>query len=59
MSEQESIIINNEVVEELPEPQIEAPIKIKKPMSSERLDQFKKSKSKNTRKVTRNEGIKN
>ena len=46
MSEQESIIINNEVVEELPEPQIEAPIKIKKPMSSERLEQLKHARVK-------------
>ena len=45
MSEQDNII-NNEVVEELPEPQIETPIKIKKPVSSERLEQLKHARVK-------------
>ena len=37
---------NIEAVEELPEPQIETPIKIKKPMSSERLEQLKQARIK-------------
>ena len=45
MSEQDNII-NNEVVEELPEPQIETPIKIKKPVSPERLEQLKHARVK-------------
>ena len=45
MSEQDNII-NNEVVEELPEPQIETPIKIKMPVSPERLEQLKHARVK-------------
>ena len=37
---------NIEAVEELPEPQIETPIKIKKPLSSERLEQLKQARIK-------------
>ena len=50
MSEQDNNNIDNidniKHVEELPEPQIEAPIKIKKPMSSERLEQLKHARVK-------------
>ena len=50
MSEQDNNNIDNinntEHVEELPEPQIEAPIKIKKPMSTERLEQLKHARVK-------------
>ena len=49
MSEQESNIDNIEEVEKLPE---EIPIKIKKPLSSERLEQLKISENKSTRKET-------
>ena len=45
MAEQDNIP-NIEAVEELPEPQIETPIKIKKPMSSERLEQLKQARIK-------------
>ena len=45
MAEQDNIP-NIEAVEELPEPQIETPIKIKKPLSSERLEQLKQARIK-------------
>ena len=45
MAEQDNIP-NIEAVEELPEPQIETPIKIKKPLSTERLEQLKQARIK-------------
>ncbi len=46
MSEQDNNVTNIEAVEELPEPQLETPIKIKKPLSSERLEQLKQARAK-------------
>jgi hypothetical protein len=47
-------IDNNEEI-----PQIETPIKIKKPVSPEKLEQLKQCKIKRCRKEERNERIKN
>ena len=44
MSEHENNIDNNDIVEELP--QIEAPIKTKKPVSPERYEQLKQARLK-------------
>jgi len=58
MSEQENIIDeNHELVEETP--QIEVPVKIKKPISAEKLEQLKQARLKGSEKKKRNERIKN
>ena len=58
MSEQENIIDEpHELVEE--NPQIEVPVKIKKPISAEKLEQLKQARLKGSEKKKRNERIKN